>query len=71
METSSISEKHQHTIKMTDAHSSDKYKKKLTWDEHAIEEHDQLRGTRMKVCSRACLLVATCAVVIICSPGIT
>ena len=21
----------------------------LTWDEHAIEEHDQLRGTRMKV----------------------
>jgi hypothetical protein len=29
-----------------------KYSKKkvtLTWDEHAIEEHDQLRGTRMKV----------------------
>lgn len=24
-------------------------KKHLTWDEHAIEEHDQLRGTRMKV----------------------
>merc|ERR1712154_116556 len=21
----------------------------LTWDEHAIEEHDQLRGTRMKI----------------------
>jgi hypothetical protein len=21
----------------------------LTWDEHAIEEHDLLRGTRMKV----------------------
>jgi len=21
----------------------------LTWDENAIEEHDQLRGTRMKV----------------------
>ena len=21
----------------------------LTWDEHQIEEHDQLRGTRMKV----------------------
>jgi hypothetical protein len=31
---------------------SKKKKKKvisLTWDEHAIEEHDQLRGTRMKV----------------------
>lgn len=24
-------------------------KKALTWDEHAIEEHDLLRGTRMKV----------------------
>jgi hypothetical protein len=24
-------------------------KKALTWDEHAIEEHDMLRGTRMKV----------------------
>ena len=24
-------------------------KKHLTWDEHAIEEHDLLRGTRMKV----------------------
>lgn len=23
--------------------------KHLTWDEHAIEEHDLLRGTRMKV----------------------
>ena len=27
-----------------------KKKKALTWDEHAIEEHDLLRGTRMKVC---------------------
>lgn len=26
-----------------------KKKKALTWDEHAIEEHDQLRGTRMKI----------------------
>lgn len=26
-----------------------KDKKALTWDEHAIEEHDQLRGTRMKI----------------------
>ncbi len=26
-----------------------KEKKALTWDEHAIEEHDLLRGTRMKV----------------------
>mmetsp|Transcript_19967 Transcript_19967/g.36116 ORF Transcript_19967/g.36116 Transcript_19967/m.36116 type:complete len:201 (-) Transcript_19967:110-712(-) len=24
-------------------------KKHLTWDEHAIEEHDLLRGTRMKI----------------------
>jgi len=29
----------------------DTHKKALTWDEHAIEEHDQLRGTRMKVCN--------------------
>jgi hypothetical protein len=31
--------------------SKDQKKKEvsLTWDEHAIEEHDQLRGTRMKV----------------------
>ena len=27
----------------------DKQNRALTWDEHAIEEHDQLRGTRMKV----------------------
>mmetsp|Transcript_22341 Transcript_22341/g.27387 ORF Transcript_22341/g.27387 Transcript_22341/m.27387 type:complete len:180 (+) Transcript_22341:122-661(+) len=27
----------------------DTHKKALTWDEHAIEEHDQLRGTRMKI----------------------
>ena len=26
-------------------------KKELKWDEEVIEEHDQLRGTRMKVCS--------------------
>mmetsp|Transcript_3780 Transcript_3780/g.4633 ORF Transcript_3780/g.4633 Transcript_3780/m.4633 type:complete len:191 (+) Transcript_3780:117-689(+) len=26
-----------------------KSKKALTWDEHAIEEHDLLRGTRMKI----------------------
>jgi hypothetical protein len=26
-----------------------KAKKHLAWDEHAIEEHDLLRGTRMKV----------------------
>ena len=28
---------------------SDKKEKHLTWDEQAIEEHDELRGTRMKV----------------------
>lgn len=28
---------------------SKKEKKALTWDEHAIEEHDLLRGTRMKI----------------------
>lgn len=27
----------------------DRKNRALTWDEHAIEEHDQLRGTRMKV----------------------
>ena len=31
----------------------------LTWDEHAIEEHDQLRGTRMKVR----LIVSVCSFV--------
>lgn len=30
-------------------HSSSKEKKELKWDEEAIEEHDQLRGTRMKI----------------------
>ena len=30
----------------TNANSSSKH---LSWDENAIEEHDQLRGTRMKV----------------------
>jgi hypothetical protein len=29
-----------------------KDKKALTWDEHAIEEHDLLRGSRMKVSTR-------------------
>ena len=33
------------TTMKTDDHSN----KHLSWDEHAIEEHDQLRGTRMKV----------------------
>mmetsp|Transcript_7095 Transcript_7095/g.21187 ORF Transcript_7095/g.21187 Transcript_7095/m.21187 type:complete len:239 (-) Transcript_7095:197-913(-) len=37
-----------------DAHNDDadhhhKKKKYLKWDEHAIEEHDLLRGTRMKI----------------------
>ena len=31
------------------AHISDKEKKHLKWDEKAIEEHDLLRGTRMKI----------------------
>jgi hypothetical protein len=30
-------------------HHHKKERKGLTWDEHAIEEHDLLRGTRMKV----------------------
>ena len=29
--------------------SSGREKKHLKWDEHAIQEHDLLRGTRMKV----------------------
>ncbi|KAL7551838.1 hypothetical protein ACHAWF_015028 [Thalassiosira exigua] len=29
--------------------SPGKEQRHLTWDEHAIEEHDQLRGTRMKI----------------------
>ena len=31
-----------------------KKEKHLTWDEHAIEEHDLLRGTRMKVRCDSC-----------------
>lgn len=31
------------------AAAADKEKKHLKWDEKAIEEHDQLRGTRMKI----------------------
>ena len=36
----------------TDAAGEDARKKKghLKWDEEVIAEHDQLRGTRMKVC---------------------
>ena len=30
----------------------------LTWDEHAIEEHDLLRGTRMKVSESVCTIFA-------------
>ncbi len=33
-----------------------KEKKALTWDEHAIEEHDLLRGTRMKVSVFLCVV---------------
>jgi hypothetical protein len=29
---------------------SQREKKELKWDEEVIEEHDQLRGTRQKVC---------------------
>ena len=34
-------------------HQGEVKKKSLKWDEYAIEEHDLLRGTRMKVRSRA------------------
>jgi hypothetical protein len=34
----------------------EKAKKHLKWDEHAIEEHDLLRGTRMKVGHEVILL---------------
>lgn len=29
---------------------SETKKKEITWDEEIIEEHDQLRGSRQKVC---------------------
>jgi hypothetical protein len=29
---------------------SERKKKEIKWDEEIIEEHDQLRGTRQKVC---------------------
>ena len=32
-----------------DENTSGREKKHLKWDEHAIQEHDLLRGTRMKV----------------------
>lgn len=38
-----------HPAKNDPMESDDKKEKHLTWDEHAIEEHDVLRGTRMKV----------------------
>ena len=38
----------------------DRDKKHLTWDEDAIEEHDLLRGTRMKV---GCRLRSLCSAV--------
>ena len=34
-----------------------KEKKHLKWDEHAIEEHDLLRGTRMKVRFCSCVRI--------------
>lgn len=39
-----------------DHKTSNKKKKGLVWDEPTIEEHDKLRGTRMKV--RVTLLVS-------------
>lgn len=37
------------TIASVDEGCMSRKKKALTWDEHAIEEHDLLRGTRMKI----------------------
>jgi hypothetical protein len=44
-----------HPVHGADGYSADhenqnKKKKELVWDEPTIEEHDKLRGTRMKVC---------------------
>lgn len=36
-------------LKKEHNHHHDKEKKHLKWDEEVIEEHDQLRGTRMKI----------------------
>ena len=42
--------KHPHYQVSTNKNKNERKKKKvLSWDEHAIEEHDQLRGTRMKI----------------------
>jgi hypothetical protein len=45
-----------HPAKNDPMESDDKKEKHLTWDEHAIEEHDVLRGTRMKVGSHCLCL---------------
>jgi hypothetical protein len=37
------------TLQLSEAEGGGKEKKHVEWDEHAIEEHDLLRGTRMKV----------------------
>ena len=55
-------------IASSDEECMSKKKKALTWDEPAIEEHDLLRGTRMKVCKIECLMLKTLssAVVLVC-----
>mmetsp|Transcript_24679 Transcript_24679/g.59513 ORF Transcript_24679/g.59513 Transcript_24679/m.59513 type:complete len:141 (+) Transcript_24679:211-633(+) len=45
---------------MTSSTTPGKEDRHLTWDEHAIEEHDQLRGTRMKVSTVCCAFIVTC-----------
>ena len=37
------------------ATESERPKKEIKWDEEVIEEHDQLRGTRMKVSVCTCI----------------
>jgi hypothetical protein len=37
-----------------------KEKKHVEWDEHAIEEHDLLRGTRMKVSQPMMMMMMIC-----------
>ena len=46
------------TLQLSEAEGGGgKEKKHVEWDEHAIEEHDLLRGTRMKVSQQMMMMM--------------
>jgi hypothetical protein len=48
------------TLQLSEAEGGGKEKKHVEWDEHAIEEHDLLRGTRMKVSQPMMMMMICC-----------